>query len=412
MKRILTLTLVLVLLASALAFAQPVEIEFWTLFSGGDGLYMDQIVAEFNKQHPDIKVNSTLLEWGQYYTKLTTGIATGNAPDVAVSHTSRLRDLVDQGLLMELDNPAKMENVNWDTFFPAILDATILDGMHYAIPIDTHPIVLYYNKDYVEKAGLLDADGNLILENTPEGFIKFYTALQQALPEDAFALSVPTGGDDPFRIWFSLYSQMGGGPILGSDLRTVTMDRDIAAEAAEYLLSFFYDYDFIPLHIQDTYQQFQNGRAATIITGVWATGVWENTENFNFGVVPFPKIYGKQAQWADSHTLVLPYQRRADQAKAKAAITFANFVAENGQLWSRAGHVPSKSTVLDNPEFQSLPYRSDYVAAADYAVFENWGAKTWAVRDAIIRNLNTIWSKDATIDQAIDTMVREIQSIR
>ena len=34
-----------------------------------------------------------------------------------------------------------------------------VDGKQYAVPFDTHPIVLYYNKDLLEKAGLLGEDG-------------------------------------------------------------------------------------------------------------------------------------------------------------------------------------------------------------------------------------------------------------
>lgn len=412
MKRVLALTLMLVFLFATSVFAKPVEIEFWNLFTGGDGEYMDQIVEEFNKTHPDIKVNSTVLDWGQYYTKLTTAIATGNAPDVAVAHTSRLADLVQQGLLMELDNLAELTGVDWDTFNQTILDATIVDGIHYAVPIDTHPIVFYYNKKYLRNAGLLDENERPILENTPEGFIKFMNTLKASLPEGVFALSFPTAGSDPFRVWFSFYKQLGGGPILSKDMRNVTMDREAALQAAKYLYSWYYEHEFVPLHLQDFYEDFQAGRAASIITGVWATGIWETTEGLEFGVIPFPKVFGKQAQWADSHTLVLPYKRRADQEKVKAAITFANFVAEHGELWAKAGHVVSKVTVLEKDAFKSLPYRSDYAAAANYAVFEQSGAKTWAVRDAIIRNLDTILSRDATPEAAIENMVKEIKAIR
>ncbi|NLV92407.1 MAG: extracellular solute-binding protein [Firmicutes bacterium] len=373
---------------------------------------MDAIVEEFNRQHPDIRVNSTLLEWGEYYTKLMTGIATGNAPDVAVAHTARIPELVEEGLLQPLDNLADLARVDWNTFNQTILDATVVDGQHYAVPIDTHPIVFYYNKAYVREAGLLDENDNLILENTPEGFVRFLATLQESLPDNVFTASIPTGGDDPYRIWWSFYRQMDGSPMFSDDLRQITLDKDKAIRAAEYMLDMYYKYEFIPLHLQDTYESFQNGRAATIITGVWATGIWEITEGLEFGVIPFPQVFGQPGQWADSHTLVLPYQRRADQAKMEAAITFADFVASNGDLWARAGHVPSKVTVLDKPEFQALPYRSDYAASADFAEYDAWGPKAGAVRAAAIRNLDTIWAKTSTPEQAIDNMIAEIRAIR
>lgn len=411
MKKTLVLALALLtVLTASTAFAKQVEIEYWTLFTGGDAGYMDAIVEEFNRQHPDIKVKSTLVDWNEYYTKLMTSIATGNAPDIAVSHTARIPELVEQGLLLELDNYAKMVGVDWSTFNQTVLNATIIDGSHYAIPIDTHPIVFYYNKAYLRNAGLLDENDEPIIEHTPEGFNRFLTTLKNSLPEGVFTCSIPTGGDDPYRIWWSLYRQMNGSPMFSED-GTLTLDRETAIAAAEYILSWFKD-GFIPMHLQDTYQSFQNGRAATITTGVWATGVWEITDGLDFGVIPFPQIFQRRAQWADSHTLVIPYQRRVDQDKVRAAVTFANWVADHGELWAKAGHVPSKVTVYEKPEFKALPYRSDYVESANYAEFDAWGAKSAAVRAACIRHLDTIWSGEATPAQGIDNMIKEIKSLR
>lgn len=412
MKRALMLALVLslVLASSALA-AKPVEIEYWTLFSGGDQVYMDAMVEEFNRTHPDIKVNATLVEWGEYYTKLMTSIATGNAPDVAVAHTARIPELVEEGLLLPLDDYAAMVGVDWDTFNQTVLGATILDGLHYAIPIDTHPIVFYYNKAYLRNAGLLDENDEPIWENTPEGHIRFLLTLKNSLPEGVYTCSIPTGGDDPYRIWWSFYRQMDGSPMLSENGREITLDRDKAIAAAEYLASWYHEYGFIPLHLQDTYQSFQNGRIATITTGVWATGIWEITEGLDFGVVPFPQVFQRRAQWADSHTLVIPYQRRIDQDKVRAAVIFANWIADKADLWARAGHVPSKVTVYDKPEFKALPYRSDYVASADYAEYDAWGPKAGAIRAACIRHLDTIWSGEATAAEGIDNMIKEIRTI-
>ena len=36
-----------------------------------------------------------------------------------------------------------------------------MDGKLYAVPLDQHPFVLYYNTDICKKAGLLDADGKI-----------------------------------------------------------------------------------------------------------------------------------------------------------------------------------------------------------------------------------------------------------
>ncbi len=64
---------------------------------------------------------------------------------------------------------------------------------------------------------------------------------------------------------------MGGTPIFSDDLREpeITLDRDIAIQAAEYIHNFFGD--VIPMHIGDFYETFQAGNAVGMMTGVWAT---------------------------------------------------------------------------------------------------------------------------------------------
>ncbi len=66
-------------LASLPAFAQQ-DITWWDFLSGGDGVRMKALIARFNEEHPDIKINGTTLEWGvPFYTKVRTSVAVGQA---------------------------------------------------------------------------------------------------------------------------------------------------------------------------------------------------------------------------------------------------------------------------------------------------------------------------------------------
>ena len=48
-----------------------------------------------------------------------------------------------------------------DKFEPAVWEQGQFEGRQYAIPLDTHPFVLYYNTDLAKKADLLGDDGQL-----------------------------------------------------------------------------------------------------------------------------------------------------------------------------------------------------------------------------------------------------------
>lgn len=388
-----------------------VELVMWDLFGGGDGEYMKEMITEFNKSHPDIQVKNITLEWGDYYTKLTTATAAGKGPDIAVSHVTKLPELVNQGLAYELDELAEPAGVDWSTFNQNILSATEFDGKHYAIPIDTHAQVFFYNKKHLKEAGLLDDQGKPIIEETPEGFVKFMTTLKEKLPKDVAPLATATAGSDPFWMWWALYHQMGGNDVVSDDVKSVNIDTEKALSAATYVQDLFHESKVIPLNLEDFYQNFQTGKAATMVTGVWGTGIMEKQKDLDFGVIPFPQLYDQKAAWADSHSIFLPVPKKDDPKKLEAALKFANFLADNGQVWAKAGHVPSKTAVLDSEEFKELPYRSDYAEVAKYVVFPKQSDKTWPIRDILVKNLDTVWSGSKTPEEAFTKIEREIQGL-
>ncbi|MEO8687127.1 MAG: extracellular solute-binding protein [Solirubrobacteraceae bacterium] len=138
-------------------------ISFWHLFSGGDGERMAQMLDAFGKAGSGIKVEPVTLTWGPpYYTQLQLAAVGGRPPDVAISHATRLGSLAPAGLVMELTPELLSKHgITPDKFEPAVWKRGQFKGKQYAIPLDTHPFVLYYNTTLAKKADLLGEDGRL-----------------------------------------------------------------------------------------------------------------------------------------------------------------------------------------------------------------------------------------------------------
>ncbi|WP_246470203.1 ABC transporter substrate-binding protein [Cohnella nanjingensis] len=390
---------------------KKVDLSFWTLFSGGDGDNMQAMIDQFNKTHPNIQVKNTKLEWGEYYTKLITAVGNGNGPDVGISHTSRLPDLIDQGVVSGLDEVASATGVDWNSFNPNLLNATVVDGVHYAVPIDTHPFIMYYNKKLLKDAGLLGEDGKPVLEQSADGFVKFLTALKDKLPKNVTPFALSNSNDDPYRLWWALYSQLGGNDVIADDLKTAALDADKGAKAAQYIQD-LYTNGYIKKNDPDFYKNFQSGTAAIMMTGVWATGTWESTKGLEFGAMPIPKIYDQEATWGDSHTIILPVTKKEDETKRKAAIVFANYLADNGAIWAKAGHIPSKPSVIESAEFKALPNRSDYASVAGTVKFSKPSTKNWQLRDNVsFKFLNEVWAGKMTPADAMAKMQPAYQKL-
>ncbi len=139
---------------------EPGTVQFWNLFGGGDGVRMQQMLDGYQRSHPAVTLVATTFAWGNpYYTKLSLATVGDKPPDVAVAHLTRMRNLVAGGLLQEL-RPDDLDRfgLTRDKFNPQTWDAGLVDGKVYAIPIDTHPFVMFYNTEICQKAGLMDGD--------------------------------------------------------------------------------------------------------------------------------------------------------------------------------------------------------------------------------------------------------------
>jgi len=136
---------------------------WWDFLGGGDGIRMKKLIADFNAEHKDtIEIQGTTLDWGvPFYTKVQTSAAVGEGPDIMTYHASRIPLAIDQGTLTEITaDDLKTIGLGEADFAPATWGAVHgADGKLYALPFDTHPIVLYYNKTLLEKAGLIGDNG-------------------------------------------------------------------------------------------------------------------------------------------------------------------------------------------------------------------------------------------------------------
>ncbi len=159
MKKLLSLLLALMMLFTAVAaIAEEVQINeegevenpeaivageneliFWSLFSGGEGGYMEKLVEEYNATNPKMTVRNVMLDWGEYYTKLMTGVSVGKGPDIGISHIAKLPELYDQGVVVAMDKYAQEAGFDWTQVNQNTLAAATIDGEIYAVPLDTHP---------------------------------------------------------------------------------------------------------------------------------------------------------------------------------------------------------------------------------------------------------------------------------
>ena len=104
MKKTLALVLSLAMLLAASTAMAAVEIDYWSVFTGGDGATMQGMVDAFNASQDEVHVNHTPMTADDLYQKIPMTVQTGSGvPDVAVVHIERIPNFVTNEMLYAYD---------------------------------------------------------------------------------------------------------------------------------------------------------------------------------------------------------------------------------------------------------------------------------------------------------------------
>lgn len=142
----------LIVLSLSVAFAQT-TVNYYSFTTNQDHAdELESLIESFEAQHPDITINYTSAPFDSYFTKLQTDFAAGNPPDVLELNYENFVTFAARDTLLPLNS--MMDANMQSTFYPAALNAFEYQGEQYGLPITFSTVVLYYNKDLFDAAGL------------------------------------------------------------------------------------------------------------------------------------------------------------------------------------------------------------------------------------------------------------------
>ena len=414
MKKTL-ITMIALLMVGAMLFAAaasettagdgPVELRFWSLFTGGDGEFFDAMIDEFNASQDEIHMTNDMVRFDDYYTRLTTALAAGTAPDVIVLHQARLINYVPSGVLLPLEDYISEEMLA--DFQTAPLEACFMNGHLYAIPFDVHPIVMYTNTALLEEAGITE------LPETAEEFLAAAKAVKDKTGQWGSLIDNTTGTYRAYtltRLFVSLVHQQGGS-MLTDDYTAAAFNNEYGYNALVVLQALVNEgVNPNELDYDAAMNMFRLGEGAFYFNGVWATGTMEQVEGLEFVATPLPSFMGAPAAWTDSHTFAIPTTTQ-DPAKIEAAIKFIDWMTSNAHLWALAGNIPTRTSVLESEAFNDLPYRADYAAAVSTVVGNPPTAAWGEIYETMSDLLESAVTNNEAPQTALDNMERVVNEI-
>ena len=256
-------------ITGVIAQAEPLKanvIHWWT--SGGESAAIRQFADAYN-QAGGQWVDNAVAGADQARATAINRIVGGDPPTAAQFNTSKqFHDLIDQGLLNNVDTVATKEN--WAGIFPqSILDSIKVNGHYYAAPVDIHmPAWFFYSKPVFAKAGIA---------GDPKSFDEFVGDLDKLKKAGVIPLAL---GGQPWqeKITFDAVFADVGGPDL---YLKVYRDRDqnaVKSDAFKKVLASFKKlHDYVDAgspgrNWNDATALVISGKAGVQIMGDWAKG--------------------------------------------------------------------------------------------------------------------------------------------
>jgi multiple sugar transport system substrate-binding protein len=291
-------------------------------------------------------------------------------------HASRIPLAVSQESLTEItaEDMATM-GLSADSFAPATWDAVQVDGKQYAVPFDTHPIVLYYNKDLLEKSGLIGADG---LPTGLTGLDNFNAALAK-LKADGNEWSiaqVTADGNFAFRTVYSLLCQQDGQ--IGNDGDWFPGDSADKLATSIGVIADWVKAGYNPpkTDYPSTVALFTSGKVPFMINGVWEVPTMDDLNKqgklFNWGAIEIPALFNHTCTYSDSHSFAIPnnVDKPATPEKHAAVLEVIKWMEARSLFWATAGHIPANKAVTESAEYKAMQPQATYAPLTANGVFD------------------------------------------
>ena len=270
--------------------------------SGGNEETLQKMVDAFQEEYPYITVEVETIGYNDYFTQMQTRVAGGTAPDCYELNIENFAAYANKGLLAEISG------VDVSGLTEPALNAFNVKGVQYGLPESFSNVVLIYNKDLFDQAGVAYPTADWTQDDL------------QAAAEAIRAL-----GDDIFGIWqpitynefFKVAAQYGGA-LLNEDKTEFTINSPENIRAAQALVDRVLVSNVQPNTAQQggmgDWDMFMSGRLGMIPTGIWAFQTFTENCGFDWDIAVEPGSTRKATHFFSNCVVLNPESKNREAA--------------------------------------------------------------------------------------------------
>lgn len=299
----------------------------------------------------NVKVELIYVPGDQYDQKLLTMIASNTMPDI-MQLTENVHNYSVRGELAPLDQFVKDNNVNLTERFGTAHETYVYESNLYAMPDRGGAMLLYYNKDMFDKAGVSYPTKDWTWDDMLDASQKLTIKNGDVTEQYGFA-----AGD--WWPWWMSFIYQNGGRIL-DDNNKVVINSPETIEALEFYNDLVYKYGVAPSPVDygnlgtgnisgSPDPLFAQGKTAMEMTGFWNIGSLNNVPDLNWDIAP---VWGQKQNATTSFGSGLAISSKVENKEmAFKVIEYLTSVEGQMPIVTNKQDAPANKAVLESEAF-------------------------------------------------------------
>ena len=316
-------------------------VRFWAF--GREGEVVRELVPEFERRHPDIRMEVQQVPWSAAHEKLLTAYVGNATPDAAQLGNTWIPEFSSLRALAPLNaRVASSAATDRNDFFPGVWDTNVIDGETWGVPWYVDTRLIFYRTDLVAAAGA---------PWPPRSWAEWREAMVRIKEH---------GGPDRFAILLPIdewqqpvvFGLQNGATLLDAEGRHGVFRDPRFREAMVFYLDLYKSGLAPALDLQgiaNMYQQLAEGYFAMVITGPWNLAEFKNRlpadMQDRWATAPLPPPAAEMpypgAALAGGSSLVL-FRRAKSPDAAWRWLEYLSEPAQQARFYELSGDLPAR----------------------------------------------------------------------
>lgn len=263
---------------------------------------LDEMFATFNEANPGITAVLQNAPDTEFWSRQEARLAAGTPSDLSIGDPGYFGRYAHKGYYLELEPFVERDQVNLENWFPITVNDSRYDnttgivgqGTLYGMPATYVGLILYYNKDLFDAAGMAYPDD---------------TWTRDTFTEAARALTLDSAGKhsgeadfnaDDIVQWgvshnlgygMAVHTWNNGGALISDDQMTCLLTEPATVEIFEWFTNLLHEdhANPTPAQLEGLPNPLQVGKVAMSMDGSWNVDYYVANLEFNWDIAPVPK---------------------------------------------------------------------------------------------------------------------------